>query len=141
MVATSYGSGRSDGRVNVATNVVADHKRVFASGLRKNEVSGFDFVLRTYHALSGSLLWEKDLGRAPVPARSRRFQLPSTPVPLCTVGNTLITVGATAAVIFTMSGRDEDFQEVAIRLGARRGFGKPVRVEELIGAIREAFTR
>jgi DNA-binding NarL/FixJ family response regulator len=25
-----------------------------------------------------------------------------------------------AAVIFTMSGRDEDFQEVAIRLGARK---------------------
>ena len=91
-----WGSSINDGRVNVATNVVADHELVFAGGLRQNEANGFDFVLRTYLVSNGTPLWEKDLGRAPVPIRSRRFPVPSTPLPLCTVGNTLITGGATA---------------------------------------------
>lgn len=45
-----------------------------------------------------------------------------------------------AAVIFTMSGKDgaEDHNEVARMLGAKRGFGKPVRMEELLDAIKEA---
>ena len=45
-----------------------------------------------------------------------------------------------AAVIFTMSGKDgaEDHNEVARMLGARRGFRKPVSVESLLAAIREA---
>jgi DNA-binding response OmpR family regulator len=43
-----------------------------------------------------------------------------------------------AAVIFTMSGRDTggDFQAVARQLGAKRGFEKPLRMDELIGAVR-----
>ena len=42
-----------------------------------------------------------------------------------------------AAVIFAMSGKDgaEDHNEVARMLGARRGFRKPVRVEDLLGVI------
>ncbi|MGH9869715.1 MAG: response regulator [Candidatus Polarisedimenticolia bacterium] len=42
-----------------------------------------------------------------------------------------------AAVIFTMSGADEDYQEVARMLGAKRGFRKPVRLGELCEAIRQ----
>jgi DNA-binding NarL/FixJ family response regulator len=44
-----------------------------------------------------------------------------------------------AAVIFTMSGRGEDYQEVARRLGAKRGFQKPVRMEDLILAVRRVM--
>ena len=44
-----------------------------------------------------------------------------------------------AAVIFTMSGADEDYQEVARMLGARRGFRKPVKIAQLSGAVREAL--
>ena len=40
-----------------------------------------------------------------------------------------------AAVIFTMSGRDEDFREVAMRLGAKRGFRKPVGRGDLLAEI------
>jgi DNA-binding response OmpR family regulator len=42
------------------------------------------------------------------------------------------------AIIFTMSGRDAegDYQETARRLGAKRGFEKPLRMDELIGAVR-----
>ena len=42
------------------------------------------------------------------------------------------------AVIFTVSGKDAtgDYQEVAKRLGVRRGFTKPVRIDELLGAVR-----
>ena len=36
-----------------------------------------------------------------------------------------------------MSGADEDYQEVARMVGARRGFRKPVRVAELIAIVRE----
>jgi len=43
------------------------------------------------------------------------------------------------AVVFTMSGRSEDYQEVARVVGARRGFGKPVRLEELLEAVEEAL--
>jgi len=41
------------------------------------------------------------------------------------------------AVIFMMSWRDgsEDSSEVAMMLGAKRGFRKPVRIEELLAAI------
>ena len=42
-----------------------------------------------------------------------------------------------AAVILTMSGRDEDFQEVARRLGAKSGFRKPVGIEDLLKAIEQ----
>ncbi|MGH9867492.1 MAG: hypothetical protein ACREAA_04915 [Candidatus Polarisedimenticolia bacterium] len=42
------------------------------------------------------------------------------------------------AVIFTMSGADEDYQEVAGMLGAKRGFRKPVALGELIAAVRGA---
>ncbi|MGH9866545.1 MAG: PQQ-binding-like beta-propeller repeat protein [Candidatus Polarisedimenticolia bacterium] len=83
----------ADGRINVATNVVADHERVFAGGLKSNLVSGLDFVIRTYHARSGRLLWEKDLGKAPERERNRR-QLPSTQLPFCTVGDTLVAAGS-----------------------------------------------
>ena len=43
-----------------------------------------------------------------------------------------------AAVIFTMSGKDAggDYQEAARKLGAKRGFLKPVRIDDLIGAVR-----
>jgi CheY-like chemotaxis protein len=40
-----------------------------------------------------------------------------------------------AAVIFTMSGADEDYQEVTRMLGARRGFRKPIVLKELIAAV------
>ena len=40
-----------------------------------------------------------------------------------------------AAVVFTMSGVDEDYQEVARMLGAKRGFRKPVKPQEMLGAI------
>ena len=46
-----------------------------------------------------------------------------------------------AAVVFTMSGRDEDYQEVATRLGARRGFRKPVGVQEMLRAVRAGLSR
>jgi two-component system, chemotaxis family, chemotaxis protein CheY len=42
-----------------------------------------------------------------------------------------------AAVIFTMSGADDDYQEVARMLGARRGFRKPVRIADMLAAVRE----
>jgi len=38
-----------------------------------------------------------------------------------------------------MSGRDEDFQEVAIRLGAGREFRNAVRMEDILGAIRRTL--
>ena len=38
------------------------------------------------------------------------------------------------AVIFTMSGREEDYQHVAATLGAKRGFQKPVAVASLLNA-------
>ncbi len=43
-----------------------------------------------------------------------------------------------AAVIFTMSGKDADgdYQEAARVLGAKRGFRKPIRVDELLAGIR-----
>jgi len=42
-------------------------------------------------------------------------------------------------VIFTMTGKDgaEDHNEVARMLGARRGFRKPIRIDELLAAIRD----
>jgi len=40
------------------------------------------------------------------------------------------------AVIFTLSGQDEDYQEVAKSLGASRGFRKPIPLEELFAGIR-----
>jgi len=45
-----------------------------------------------------------------------------------------------AAVIFTMTGKDgaEDHNEVARMMGARMGFRKPVSIEELLAAIRDA---
>jgi DNA-binding response OmpR family regulator len=46
-----------------------------------------------------------------------------------------------AAIVFTMSGADDDYQEVARTLGARRGFRKPVRIEELMGAISNRLSR
>jgi CheY-like chemotaxis protein len=39
------------------------------------------------------------------------------------------------AIVFTMSGADDDYQEVARMLGARRGFRKPVILEELMRAL------
>ena len=41
-----------------------------------------------------------------------------------------------AAVIFTMTGKDgaEDHNEVARMIGARRGFRKPVRIDEILEA-------
>lgn len=42
------------------------------------------------------------------------------------------------AIIFTMSGADEDYQEVARMVGAKWGFRKPVRLDELITAVHEA---
>jgi DNA-binding response OmpR family regulator len=47
-----------------------------------------------------------------------------------------ITAIDSAAVVSTMSGRDEDYQAVARRLGARKGFRKPVGIEAIIVAIR-----
>jgi len=41
-----------------------------------------------------------------------------------------------AAVIFTMSGAEDDYQEVARMLGAKRGFRKPVVLEALLEAVR-----
>ena|ERR1041384_7434802 len=46
-----------------------------------------------------------------------------------------------AAVIFTMSGAGENYQEMAIMLGARRGFDKPVQIDGLLGAIRLTLPR
>ena len=43
-----------------------------------------------------------------------------------------------AAVIFTMSGRDQDYQYVAGMLGAKRAFRKPVKVDELLRALRRS---
>jgi len=40
-----------------------------------------------------------------------------------------------AAVIFTMSGQDSDYQETARMLGARRGFEKPVSFKDLLNAV------
>jgi DNA-binding response OmpR family regulator len=40
-----------------------------------------------------------------------------------------------AAVVFTMSGQDDTFQEVARLLGARRGFRKSVGMEDVLGSI------
>jgi two-component system, chemotaxis family, chemotaxis protein CheY len=42
-----------------------------------------------------------------------------------------------AAVVFTMSGADEDYQEVARMVGAKRGFRKPIRMPEFIAAVGE----
>jgi len=44
----------------------------------------------------------------------------------------------TDAVIFTMTGKDgaEDHNEVASMLGARRGFRKPIRIDDLLAGIR-----
>jgi hypothetical protein len=44
-----------------------------------------------------------------------------------------------AAVVFTMSGADDDYQEVARMLGARRGFRKPVRITDMLAAVREVL--
>jgi DNA-binding response OmpR family regulator len=41
-----------------------------------------------------------------------------------------------AAVVFTMSGADDDYQEVARVLGARKGFRKPVEVAGILAKIR-----
>ncbi|MGH9867497.1 MAG: response regulator [Candidatus Polarisedimenticolia bacterium] len=46
-----------------------------------------------------------------------------------------------AAVIFTLSGADDDYQEVARTLGAKRGFRKPLRIEELLSALTTALPR
>src|SRR5437867_558431 len=46
-----------------------------------------------------------------------------------------------AAVIFTMSGASDDYQEVARMLGARRGFEKPVVLEDMLEAVRQATRR
>ena len=43
-----------------------------------------------------------------------------------------------AAIMFTMSGADEDYQEATRMAEARRGFRKPVELEELLVAVREA---
>jgi len=40
------------------------------------------------------------------------------------------------AVSFTMSGAGDDYQEVGRMLGAKRGFEKPVALEELIQGIK-----
>jgi CheY-like chemotaxis protein len=40
-----------------------------------------------------------------------------------------------AAVVFSMSGADDDYQEVAGMLGAKRGFRKPIVLKELIAAV------
>ena len=42
-----------------------------------------------------------------------------------------------AAVVFTMSGADEDYQEVARMVGARRGFRKPVVIQEVVACIQQ----
>jgi CheY-like chemotaxis protein len=44
------------------------------------------------------------------------------------------------AIVFTMSGRDEDYLETARLLGARRGFAKPIQVETLLSAVTEALS-
>ena len=38
--------------------------------------------------------------------------------------------------MFTMSSADDDYQEVARMLGAKRGFRKPIAVKVLLEAIR-----
>jgi len=43
------------------------------------------------------------------------------------------------AVVFTMSGRSEDYHEVARMVGAKRGFGKPMVMAELLRAVEEAL--
>jgi len=45
------------------------------------------------------------------------------------------------AVIFTMSGADEDYQEVARMVGARRGFRKPINTAGLLEAFGVAADR
>ena len=49
----------------------------------------------------------------------------------------ILAIDATA-VIFTMTGKDAggDYQEAAKLLGAKRGFRKPIRMDELVAAIR-----
>jgi two-component system, chemotaxis family, chemotaxis protein CheY len=44
-----------------------------------------------------------------------------------------------AAVVFTISGANDDYQEVARMLGARRGFRKPVRIADMLMAVREVL--
>jgi two-component system, chemotaxis family, chemotaxis protein CheY len=44
-----------------------------------------------------------------------------------------------AAIVFTMSGADDDYQEVARMLGARRGFRKPVRIADMLTAVSEVL--
>jgi two-component system, OmpR family, response regulator len=44
-----------------------------------------------------------------------------------------------AAVVFTMSGADDNYQEVARMLGAKRGFRKPVRIADMLAAVREVL--
>jgi len=46
-----------------------------------------------------------------------------------------------AAVIFTMSGQDADYQETAQMLGAKRGFEKPLEMEHLLEVIRTSVLR
>ncbi len=41
-----------------------------------------------------------------------------------------------AAVVFTMSGADEDYQEVARMVGAKRGFRKPMVVIAVLALAR-----
>lgn len=43
------------------------------------------------------------------------------------------------AVVFTMSGRDGDYLEVARIVGAKRGFGKPVVILDLLEAVKHAL--
>jgi CheY-like chemotaxis protein len=40
-----------------------------------------------------------------------------------------------AAIVFTMSGADDDYQEVARMLGARRGLRKPMILRHLMNAL------
>jgi two-component system, chemotaxis family, chemotaxis protein CheY len=46
-----------------------------------------------------------------------------------------------AALVFTMSGADEDYQEVARMLGAKRGFRKPVELRSLVEAMTQWAAR
>ena len=46
-----------------------------------------------------------------------------------------------AAVVFTISGQDEDYQYAAETLGARRGFRKPVALKELMAEVRRSVLR
>lgn len=81
-----------NGRIGIATDVVADPVRVFVGGLRERSPSpGFDGVFGA-HEGSGRLLWEKDLGRqiTPIP---RPFELPSAETPLCLTERSVITTG------------------------------------------------